>query len=240
MATKRCKKPINWDAVEIDYRAGILSIRQIARNHGCAHPTIREHAKRHGWERDLGAKVRQRTKEVLERQEAAAAGREPSTSHAHATGRVEGEAEAEAIVDAAARTQVEVVRGHRQAIAKAYKIAEALFTELMVGTEGAATVDDLIAVVTANDDNGTRRRPLEKLTGLGTRSGAMRQLTASLRDLVTLERQAFGLDDDDAGNKGDGFIPIEERVKAYAREKAIAEAGDKVVDIGKPATLPSA
>ena len=228
MAKSR-RPDIDWQAIENDYRAGVLSIRTLAKLHSVSHQAIAKHAKRHGWKRDLGAKVRERTRQVLARREAAAAHREVAGCHAHTTGNPDDEA----IVDAAARSQIEVVRGHRQAIATAYRICEALFRELMVGTEGAFTVDDLIAIVTANDANSTQRRALEKLTGLGARSGAMRQLTASLRDLVTLERTAFSLDVDDSGKPPD-LIPIEDRLKAYAREKAIAAAGDKVAVLGPP------
>ncbi|MCH7747568.1 MAG: hypothetical protein IH939_05685 [Acidobacteria bacterium] len=115
MIMAKSRRPdLDWQAIENDYRAGILSIRAIARIHGCTHPTIREHAKRYGWKRDLGGRVREATRAKLD-MGAGGPSSELSTSHAHATGRTGGEAEAE-IIDAASRTQVEVVRGHRQAI----------------------------------------------------------------------------------------------------------------------------
>lgn len=44
-------EPINWTAIEVDYRAGIMSIREIARWHGISHPAIIIKAKAKGWER---------------------------------------------------------------------------------------------------------------------------------------------------------------------------------------------
>lgn len=44
-------KTIDWVAIEVDYRAGIKTLREIAGEHGITHPAITKRAKRHGWER---------------------------------------------------------------------------------------------------------------------------------------------------------------------------------------------
>jgi hypothetical protein len=95
-------------------------------------------------------------------------------------------------------------------------------------------------VAMLNDANSTRRKTFEKMTGIGARSSAMRQLASSLKDLVGLERQAFSIDAEEAG-PDDGFIPLEERLEIYAKEKAIKESDGKVVEIGavKPVTTPN-
>jgi hypothetical protein len=41
--------PIDWAAVERDYRSGVLSLRDMALKHGCSHSTIANHAGRQGW-----------------------------------------------------------------------------------------------------------------------------------------------------------------------------------------------
>jgi len=43
--------PIEWSAVESDYRSGALSLRDMALKHGCSHSTIANHAGRKGWMR---------------------------------------------------------------------------------------------------------------------------------------------------------------------------------------------
>jgi hypothetical protein len=45
-------RSIDWDAVERDYRAGRLSLRQLGQKHRCSHSTIANFASRHGWRRD--------------------------------------------------------------------------------------------------------------------------------------------------------------------------------------------
>ena len=49
------KPTIDWEAVERDYRAGILSVREIGAKCGCTHTAINKRAKRDGWERERAA-----------------------------------------------------------------------------------------------------------------------------------------------------------------------------------------
>jgi hypothetical protein len=48
------RRDIDWRAIEQDYhayRAGILSLRELALKHGCSHSAIANFAGRHGWPR---------------------------------------------------------------------------------------------------------------------------------------------------------------------------------------------
>ena len=50
----RRRRNIDWSAIEQDYhdyRAGLLSLRELALRHGCSHSTIANFAGRHGWPR---------------------------------------------------------------------------------------------------------------------------------------------------------------------------------------------
>ncbi|UIJ73383.1 hypothetical protein [Aurantimonas sp. HBX-1] len=42
-------KPIDWACVEQDYRAGVMSVRDIARWYGVSHTAINKKAKTAGW-----------------------------------------------------------------------------------------------------------------------------------------------------------------------------------------------
>ena len=42
---------IDWRAIEVDYVAGKLSLREMARKHRCSHSAIANHAGRCGWSR---------------------------------------------------------------------------------------------------------------------------------------------------------------------------------------------
>jgi uncharacterized protein YjcR len=49
---RRC---IDWSAIELDYRAGGMSLREMASKHGCSHSAIANFAGRHGWSRNAEA-----------------------------------------------------------------------------------------------------------------------------------------------------------------------------------------
>jgi hypothetical protein len=53
--TGKAAKPAapDWERIELDYRAGVKTLRQIAAEHGITHGAINKRAKRDGWERDL-------------------------------------------------------------------------------------------------------------------------------------------------------------------------------------------
>jgi hypothetical protein len=52
---------VDWDAVDRDYRAGNLTVRELATKHGTNHATIVRLAKRLGLTRDLSDAVREAT-----------------------------------------------------------------------------------------------------------------------------------------------------------------------------------
>lgn len=47
----RYRPPIDWPAIETDYRAGRMSLREMALKHGCSHSSIANFAARQGWSR---------------------------------------------------------------------------------------------------------------------------------------------------------------------------------------------
>lgn len=59
------KPKIDWDAVERDYRAGVKTLREMAALHNVSHVSIDKHAKKHGWTRDLTAKIKAKADELV-------------------------------------------------------------------------------------------------------------------------------------------------------------------------------
>ena len=55
----------DWDAIEREYRAGQLSIKELARQHKLSDTAIHKRAKAKGWTRDLSSAVRTRVRESL-------------------------------------------------------------------------------------------------------------------------------------------------------------------------------
>ena len=108
--TKR--KTPDWEAIEREYRAGSLSVRQIAANHGVSHTAIQKRAASGGWEQDLTEKVQ---KAVARKVVASAVATIPSRE------KVATERE---IIAAAADRGASAVHGHLARAARLARIAE--------------------------------------------------------------------------------------------------------------------
>ena len=57
------KPVIDWERIEVDYRAGIKTLRDIAQEHGITHGAITKRSKRDDWVRDLTAKIQAKAAE---------------------------------------------------------------------------------------------------------------------------------------------------------------------------------
>lgn len=192
-------RTFDWEAIERDYRAGQLSIRELSRSHGPSDTAIRKRAKRYGWTRNLAESVRSAVRDRLIQEE------------------VRG-ADIAAAVDAAAERGVTVVRMHRRDIRQAAEIVAGLFAELK---DENAHLTDLLA--TAMDAEKVDKRLLHALS-LPSRTSAARQLAGALKDLVTLERRAFNLDEREDEGVQDDQIPLEQRLRSYTEEQAIDDS----------------
>lgn len=113
------KSATDWESVERRYRAGLLSVREIAKQAGVSEGAVRKKVKANGWERDLTAKVRDKVRTELVRSE-----------YAQKATTTERE-----LVETAAATIVQVVREHRKDIAKARRVVEKLLDQLDVEVE---------------------------------------------------------------------------------------------------------
>lgn len=65
MEKANAKPAPDWEKIELDYRAGIKTLREIAADHGISHQAINKRAKRDGWSRDLSAKIRAKAEPVV-------------------------------------------------------------------------------------------------------------------------------------------------------------------------------
>lgn len=180
------RRPIDWEAVEREYRAGQLSVSEIGRQHHVSHTAINKKAKAQGWSRNLAAKVKEAVSTRLVSDGV-------SASNARET------------IDAAAARVVEVVRSHRNDIAEGRKLTKALFDELNEGTVNRDEIEQAIEQETAGDGNGKRRARMLRAVALPSRTSVLVGLSSALKNFVALERQAFGIDgspgDDDGGKK---------------------------------------
>lgn len=183
----------DWEAVRVDYCAGQMSIREIARKHDVAESYIRRRAKENGWERDLSGKVQERVRSKLVR----TVERTPNAQEeVRTTKRTDAE-----IIEAAAETAVQVVQIHRRDVRHGRSICAALFAELQDTSANRELIAECIDSETQDDLSPTRRNQMMKAISLPTRARAMLDLSAAMKNLVAVERQAFSLDDKDDKDK---------------------------------------
>ncbi|MGJ7268761.1 hypothetical protein ABM031_09560 [Morganella morganii] len=178
------KRP-DWEAIESAYRAGVMSLREIASQHDISEGAIRKRAKRDDWSRDLNAKIKARSDDMVRKQEV----RSQVRSETALSERVLIEATAEVITN--------VRMEHRGDIRRARELANALFDELSAECADVAALEKLGELMIEPDDNG--RDKLNELyravISLPERVKSAKALSETLKNLIGLERQAYGLDD---------------------------------------------
>lgn len=196
------KKPApDWEAIEREYRAGQLSIREIARTHGTTDTAIRKRAKAHDWTRDLSSQVREQVRADLVRGEV----RTPNAP-----------ANLKEAVEVAAARGVEVVRSHRKDIGDGRELVGLLFKQLKDAANNRDAIEDAIWAETASDKTSERRNAMLQAVSLPRHAGALRDLSTALKNLIPLERQAFNLDEPGQGDPAGHLTP--EQARAMARE----------------------
>ena len=192
--------PPDWKRIELDFRAGILSLRDIAKAHpGTNHVAIARRAKKDGWTRDLRARIQARAEELVTRQAVT-----PTVTP-------EQTVSESLIVETNAVMQASVRREHRQDIQRARVLTMSLLSELEGVTHGAELFEKLGELMAAPDENGIDKlnEVYRKVISMTGRVGNMKSLAEALQRLVAMEREAFGIDDKRGGSQRAGDIIIQ-------------------------------
>jgi len=197
------EKEINWEKIELDYRAGVKSIRQIAAENEIAESGIRRRAKQYDWVRDLSEKIKAKADDIVRKESVRSVVRTKTTISEKDT------------IDANANEVASVRLAHRKDIQRSRKIAMSLFDELemMVGQENVKLLEMLGELMWSPDDKGNDKVNdlYMKIISMPGRVKSMKDLSDTLKTLIALERQAFGLDDEN--NKPvDALTALLERV----------------------------
>lgn len=181
-------KDPDWERIELDYRAGIKSLRQIAGEQGVSEGAIRKRAKRDDWARDLNAKIQSKADELVRKESVRTLVRTEKTISERV------------LVEASAIAVKDIRLAHRTDIARTRSVMMGLLAELEQQT-GAENVELLCALgelMRAEDEKAQDRLNdlYHKIISLPERAKTMKALADSLRITVDLERQAFGMKDD--------------------------------------------
>ncbi|QAY93657.1 hypothetical protein [Pseudomonas sp. ACM7] len=189
-------KQSDWEAIERAYRAGVLSVREIAASCGVSHTAIQKRAKANGWERDLKAKIKAKADSLV-------AKREVATQVASKSAETERE-----IIEVNAEVIANIRMAHRGDISRGRRLTNKLLDELEALTDEQGTIKQLIAQLKDGDhDDGDAMADVlalaNKMSALPNRTKTMKELADTLKTLVALERQAYDLDTKSGGNDAD-------------------------------------
>lgn len=182
------KKPTDWERIELDYRAGIMTLREMGSLHAVSEGAIRKRAKRDNWSRDLNTKIKMRADELVRKEEVRKAVR------------------SEAIVSEVRQVEIgaellkEIKLGRRGRVTKASTLTDKLIQELELITDNRDLFVKLGELMESPDDNGLDRLndAYHKVIDLQGRIKMNKELSETMKTLFALEAQAFGLTEDSA------------------------------------------
>ena len=187
------KQP-DWEAIERAYRAGVLSVREIAAAHEVSHTAINKRAKRDGWDRDLKAKIKAKADALVSK-------REVSTEVSSKQAETERE-----IIELNAEVIANIRMTHRGDISRSRRLTNKLLDELESLTDEQGTIKELIDQLKDGDhEDGEAMADVlalaKKMSALPARTKTMKELAETLKTLVALERQAYDLDVKQGGSE---------------------------------------
>lgn len=180
------KKPTDWERIELDYRAGILTLREMATAGGVTEGAIRKRAKRDDWTRDLSAKIKAKADDLVRKEEV------------RKEVRSEGTFSEKVLVEAGALRIAEVRMGHRSDISRARVLTNKLLDELESVTDEQGTIKELIKAFKEEDhEDGDAMADMlalaNKIGALPSRTKTMKELAETMKTLITLERDAYDI-----------------------------------------------
>lgn len=208
MARRTKDNQVDWDAVERQYRLGKKSNKQLGAEFDVDHSSIGRRAKKFGWVVDKSAEVEAVTQSLLIQN--ASGNANPNATPTQLE------------IKVAAQINAEVVLEHRKDIGRTRKLFRSLLDELEVFSteEGRDLAQELIEVMTPAADDPILEaaraarmvRLFERITSRDGRIDHTKKLTEVLEKLVRMEREAFGITNEEQGGS-----QIEDLLKRIGR-----------------------
>ncbi len=203
-----CDDSINWERIELDYRIGVKSLRQISGECGVTEGAIRKRAKRDDWTRDLSEKIKMKADSLVRKD----AVRRPVRTVVRSTEKSKESAYREpsekVIIETNAQAIADVIFGHRKDTHRTMKLVIALTDALeqMTKPEIHDALSDLGELMYQPDDKGQDKlnEIYQYIIELPSMIKMIKTLSESLRILMDSQRKAFGIDDKFNPDKEEG------------------------------------
>lgn len=209
-APKPVRRTIDWEAIQMRYRAGTESLRSIGDHFGVTEGAIRQKAKKGEWTRDLQKRVQLATEALL-------------ISH-EATHSVRTEAQCVAVE---AKMRANVVIGHRTGLKRIGGLRDKLLGEIENVTDNVALFETLGELLDESgpDQNGTWRKDklnevYRKVISVSGRIDDAKKLAEIDEKVRKGEREAFNIDAtaDDKTGVDDLILRVNAKLKAQLGE----------------------
>lgn len=183
-------RKVDYEAIEPGWRAGLKSVAQLAAEYtedtgiAVTRAAIVKHFQKLGVPRDLSAKVKAKADAMV--------------AEAMVTGKVSTATTLKdaAIIDAAATDVVRVRLSHRRDITRFRELVLKLLTECEAESADPAIFQEIGEILRNPDDSGQDRLndAYQKAISLPQRIKGVKELADTLKTLVGLEREAYGID----------------------------------------------
>lgn len=146
MADGKAKRPpVDWEAMEADWRAGFKSVLQLSKEYGVSRPAIDKHWAKEGVERDLSAKIKSKSDSLVA---------QAVVAHEVAQNRRVSERQ---IVEANANVSAAIVLAQHSDLAESAELERKLMAELLEMTDKADQFRQLGEMLAAPDEFGQDR-----------------------------------------------------------------------------------
>lgn len=183
MSNKNDNTATDWDEIERLYRADLHTNAQLAKKFGVDVSTIYRHAKKKNWKKDLKQRIKERANALVQERAVKTLASDDQT------------------IEENAQITANVRLSHRRDIARARNLTMNLLGDLeaQVGIDNRARLEDLfIAALKAEVVDASQLEAYERVTSLSGHMRIAKDLADTMTKWITLERQAYGLDDVDS------------------------------------------
>lgn len=183
MTEKTARKAPDWERIEVEYRAGVLSAREIALAHGISHTAINKRAKAEGWDRDLSAQIQAKADALVSK---------AAVSAAVSTSRLATERE---IIESNAERIAQVRGEHRHDITRMRALVLRLLSECEAEAADPEAFERIGELLNQPDDRGIDKlnEAYRKAISLPVRIKGVKELAETMKTLVGMEREAYGI-----------------------------------------------
>lgn len=187
--------PVPWARIEPHYLAGIRSVRAIAQEFGVTHGAIRKHAAKEGWIRSLAHDIHAKADRIVDAVS--------TTSVSPPVSTPVSKAKDAAIVEAGAQMVADLRLEHRGRIRQLRTII-ATQLDALSAVSGTPELFGQVYDALHSDEElprDTMARMVEVVAALPAQVKVTKDLTECLARCIALEREAFGLNTTEAGQR---------------------------------------